>query len=144
VLSLAQHVNGQHWAADWSKIWTRSRSLDLDVRARLLTDSSIRAEVQELVKYFDSAVDYADGGDGGFRSPPNTNLHYMVSQLSAEGVEVMGAYLRGEGHSTTRQKMWDELARADSTYREWEAYEIARIDALAEEQEQDILRQERS
>lgn len=144
VLTFAQHMNGQHWAADWGKIWTRSRSLDLDVRARLLTDPSIRARVQELVKYLDSAVDYADGGDGGFRSPLTTNLHYMVSQLSAEGLEVVGAYLRGEGHSTTRQEMWDDLARADSMYREWEEYEVARMEALAEEQEEDILRQERS
>ena len=143
-LTIGQHMNGQLWAPEWGKLWTRNRSLDLDVRARLLTDPDTRIKVQALVGYLDSASDFADGGDGGFPSPLSTNLHYMVSQLSAEGVELMGAYLRGEEHVTTRQPMWDDLARATMAYAEWEDYEIARMEALAEEQAEDIMRQENS
>ncbi|MGW9114779.1 hypothetical protein [Microbacterium sp. NPDC055683] len=143
--TFSQIANGRHWASHWREIWTKDRSLDLDVRARLLTDAETRRQVQKLVWYLDSAENNADGPFaqyGEFRSPLDTNLRYMVEQLSAEGIELLGAYLRGERYETTREVMWRDLAAAETAYIEWEADHFARMEAQAEEQAGAIARAE--
>ncbi|MBS1896959.1 MAG: hypothetical protein JSS88_06210 [Actinobacteria bacterium] len=141
-LSFGNHVDGHTWIPEWNDIWTRERSLDLDVRARLLTDPIIREQVQRLVEYLDRAPLYSDGGDGEFDSPLDTNLHYMVGQLSAEGVELLGAYLRGDSHATVRQRMWDDLAECDRAFVKWQEYVTARMEAQADDYEQEFLRRQ--
>lgn len=41
-LELGNYIDGHTWLPSWNKLWTKARSLDMDVRARLLTDELIR------------------------------------------------------------------------------------------------------
>lgn len=143
--SLGQQAGLSSWHKEWRAIWTRERSLVLDVRARLVPDDATRQLVQEVVQL----LDLAGTVSGGFEAAGNpvalsTPLRYVVSQLSAEGIEVMGAYLRGATHATTRQQMWDDLRRARSDLADWEQREVDRAEALAEEYAAELERQRRA
>jgi hypothetical protein len=120
---------------DWKRIWDRSRSLAMDVRARLIPDDddNTRGKVQELVHFLDLADDIAADGWGGVPIKVAPTLEYLTLQVSAEGIEVLGAYLRGAPHATTRQQAWDELRQASVDYAHWEQREIQRHEALAAE-----------
>lgn len=67
----------------------------------------------------------------------------MVSQISGEGVEVIGAYLRGEAHTTTRARMWADLEIAAQAYADWDAYQAARAEEMNEERERQVEQEER-
>lgn len=143
--SIGQQAGLSSWRKEWKAIWTRERSLVLDVRARLVPDDASRRLVQELVQLLDLAGDVS----GGYEAAGNpvalsTPLHYVVSQLSAEGIEVMGAYLRGATHATTRQQMWDDMRRARSDLADWQQHEVDRAEAMAEEYAEELERQRRA
>ncbi|MEV7797472.1 hypothetical protein AB0O14_00130 [Microbacterium foliorum] len=121
------------WETEWKKIWNRSRSLSLDVRARLIPDDVVRGQVQELVQFLGIASEVSgDSWEGNVVRVP-TPLLSIVTQISAEGIDVMGAYLRGAPHASTRDAFWDEMRRTSRDYDQWVDGEIARNEAMYEE-----------
>jgi hypothetical protein len=116
---------------DWKVIWDRSRSLTMDVRARLVPDDDTRGKVQELVHFLDIADEVAADGWGGVPVKVSPGLEYLVLQVSAEGIEILGAYLRGAAPETHRQQVWDELRQASVDYAAWEIREVQRLEADA-------------
>jgi hypothetical protein len=124
----------------WGDIWTRPRSLKAAVRAGLLPDAEVRAEVQGLV----ALLDYADEISVENRVPsPGTahSLRSLVSALAAEGTEVMAAYLREEKHETTRADLLDEIRRASVAWDAWVEREVENAEALAAEWAESIRRE---
>lgn len=125
-------VDGRHWVPKWREIWTDDRSLDIEVRARLLTDQDIRAQVQTLIYYLDRAARYTDNGPGTYQPDGTFSIQFFVEHLADEGVAVMGAYLRGEAHTTLKEPVWVNLRKVEANFEAWEEYEIERAQAAAE------------
>lgn len=125
-------VDGRNWVPKWREIWTDDRSLDIEVRARLLTDEDTRAQVQTLVYYLDRAARYTDNGPGTYQPSGTFSIQFYVKHLADEGVAVVGAYLRGEPHTTLKEHVWVNLRKVEARYDEWEEYQVRRAEAAAE------------
>ena len=110
-------------------------SLDLDVRSRLMVDAQARAEVQKLVAYLDEATELT--ADSGHPHVLAVRLQVAVGQLTAEGIEVIGAYIRDEPDVSERGLMFEALEKAHSDYEDWqtrlEAEAIRRNEEAEEE-----------
>ncbi|EYT59709.1 hypothetical protein [Microbacterium sp. UCD-TDU] len=136
--TFADWADSRHWVPKWRDLWTDDRSLDIEVRARLLTDEDTRAQVQTVVYYLDRAARYAATGPGTYSPHGGFSIQYYVKHLADEGVAVVGAYLRGEPHATLREATWVNLRKVEAAYDEWEEYEVERAEqAAAAEAESD-------
>ena len=128
--SLGDIVSGASWGPKWKRIWTADVSLDLDVGARLIVDDVARGEVQRIVTLLDQVSDVtADSQNYGAL---NMGLQEAAGHLSAEAIEVIGAYLRRVNHKSDRGEFMTALEKARIKYGEWEDYEVERQIAAAE------------
>lgn len=130
--SWPQILGRESWAKDWKKIWTLNRSLAFDVRARLLPVSEVREAVLELVNLLDAASDIS--AEEGHPAPGlSVSIRRIVQIVTAEGIDVMSGYLRGDAYATTRSESLSTLRKAKTLYDDWEADEIERSNAAAEQ-----------
>ncbi|MCZ0710565.1 hypothetical protein OYT00_11190 [Microbacterium paraoxydans] len=127
----AQLQGDETWADDWKSIWTTNRSLAFDVRARLLPDPDVRSAILELLDFLDSAPNLST--DDGHPSPGlKVGVRTVVQLATAESIDVMSGFLRGDPYATTRAESLDVLRQASKLYSEWEDHMIASSDAAAE------------
>jgi hypothetical protein len=122
------------WGPKWETIWNPEVSLDIDVRARLISDERTRQTVQRLVELLDSVDSLTS--DSGYPTAVIVRLQHAAGQLTAEGIEVMGAYIRHQPHESERGVMLESLEKARERFDSWHesmAEEgIARSEAEAE------------
>lgn len=125
--TLSEIVQTASWGPKWREIWTEESSLNLDVRARLIADEDTRQEVQRIVQYLDRASSVSlDTSACGF---VRMRLREIVGHLTAEGIEFMGAYIRGDIHVTKRPTLRPLLDAGWIAYGEWEDNEIRRAES---------------
>lgn len=129
--SLSESLRNASWEPKWKLIWTENQSLDMDVRARLITDPVIRSAVSELVRYMDSIPNLTKDGSP-YPRRLGVGLREAALQLTAEGIEIVGAYIRNEPHVSERGILFDALRKTQAGYAEWEEFEEERAMANAE------------
>lgn len=112
--SLSEVVRGDSWEQKWEAIWSEEVSLEIDVRARLIVDEETRTAVQVLVVHLDAIVSVTS--DAGYPTALPVRLQEAAAQLTAEGIEVMGAYIRGQPHVSDRRSMLEALDQAEKRF----------------------------
>lgn len=89
-------------------------------------------ELQRLLRLIEHAKHLST--DGGYPTSTKLRLRNIANHLTAEGIEVVGAYIRrDDAYSTKRGGFMSALEAAQTRYEEWEEHEIERAEAAAEE-----------
>lgn len=133
--SINESIKQASWGPKWKLIWTEDQSLDMDVRARLITDPAIRDAVTELVRNMDS-ISNLTADDSHYPNRLALRLRDAALHLTAEGVEILGAYIRNDPHESKRTDLLNALRKTRAGFGEWEQYvedrAIAAAEAMAE------------
>ncbi|BDI23013.1 hypothetical protein [Herbiconiux sp. L3-i23] len=122
--SISDILSGASWVPVWRQMWTEDMSLDLDVKSRLLADDDARIAVQRIVQLLDSASDFAKEDMYPTHPTINMRLRNITGHLTAEGVEVVGAYIRRVPHTSNRLELMVSLETARTEYLRWEEREM--------------------
>jgi hypothetical protein len=92
--TISDYVSGADWSPHWDGIWSEDVSLNLDVKASLIANPDARAQVKRIVGRLDQAKDVAR--ESHYPTALSIGLREIAVQLTAEGIQVVGAYIRNE------------------------------------------------
>jgi len=120
--TIGDYATGADWSPHWNGIWTEDVSLDLDVKASLIADPDARAQVKRIVDLLDQAKNVAR--ESHYPTALKIGLREIVGQLTAESIDVLGAYIRNEPHDSKRAAMFEALDTSVANYDKWEEHQI--------------------
>lgn len=72
-----------------------------------------------LVRLLDNAVDIASGTEEKYPFQMDKPLPVLATQLTSEGIELMGAYLRGEEYSSSQRDFLELAASRANELEVW-------------------------
>ncbi|WP_157580237.1 hypothetical protein [Plantibacter sp. Leaf314] len=121
----------------WSKIWTKERSLKIDVASEYIVDDRTRSEIGRIVRILDQAGDITSEGWHG-RS--TMSLRRLTLNVTSAAITELGAYIRHAERSTVNDTHLDTLVRIAAAYDDYIDMEIER----AEEAGRELVEAERA
>lgn len=133
------HQMGKSWRKPWRAIWTGPRATTIRVQGELLADPKVRKHLSEVVQFLDNAVDISNEGRFGTK----VGLRRLVLALAADGIEVLGTYLRHDPFANPHAKLFAALRKVMHDQAKWEAHEIEASDVAAEEYAAQMSEEER-